>query len=533
MNFPYRLSAGLLLACVCAAAPVFAAPPQEKVLHYFVGPPSDGSIPSATLIADKTGNLYGTTQQGGTGGCIEAGATLGCGTLFEMSPPSTSGDSWTETVLYSFQGASDGASPVAGLVMDAEGNLYGTTASATGTVFELSPPATSGSSWTLTTLHAFEGSDGAAPSGSLMFDKSGNLYGTTQGGGYYGGTYCLDGGCGTVFELSPPVTSGGAWTEKVLYAFAADLDGAYPRAGLVMDEAGNLYGTTYAGGVNKTHPCTSTFDGCGTVFELHPSAGTWTEHILHSFTWTDGDRPVDTLTFYKGALYGTTSEGQDYGSVFQLAVSAGKWTLTSLFTFNENDGSFPMSEVSIDSSGNLFGTTNGGPADGSYGNVFELSPPTTSGGAWGQTILHSFISSANGGPIGGTLTAVPTFGTCTAGPSCPYPTGYINNIAAPHAAAVVVHARSPNAFARASTASAHAASPHTRTQPWPRSAACFGANRRGHRGTKGGARPAGDPNTRAKRRLLTPVAARSRVLDEGVRNSGHGHAASRHHACGG
>src|ERR1700727_3273588 len=115
MNFPYRLSAGLLLACVCAAAPVFAAPAQEKVLHYFVGPPSDGSIPSATLIADKTGNLYGTTQQGGTGGCIEAGATLGCGTLFEMSPPSTSGDSWTETVLYSFQGASDGASPVAGL----------------------------------------------------------------------------------------------------------------------------------------------------------------------------------------------------------------------------------------------------------------------------------------------------------------------------------------------------------------------------------------------------------------------------------
>ena len=407
MNFPYRFSAGLLLACVCAAVPVLAAPPQEKILHSFAGPPADGAIPSATLIADKSGNLYGTTQQGGTGGCIEAGATLGCGTVFELTPPSTSGGSWTETVLYSFQGASDGVTPLAGLVMDAEGNLYGTTAGANsfgaGAVFELSPPATSGGSWTLTTLHAFEGSDGTAPSGNLMFDKIGNLYGTTQGGGYYGGTYCLNSGCGTVFELSPPVTSGGAWTEKVLYALTADLDGAYPRAGLVMDEAGNLYGTTYAGGVNKTNPCTSTFDGCGTVFQLHPSAGTWTEHILHRFTWTDGDRPVDTLTFYKGALYGTTSEGQDYGSVFQLAVSAGKWTLTSLFTFNENDGSFPMSEVAIDSSGNLFGTTNGGPANGLYGSVFELSPPTTSGGAWGQTTLHSFTSGANGGPIGGLL----------------------------------------------------------------------------------------------------------------------------------
>ena len=322
-----------------------------------------------------------------------------------MSPPATKNGNWTEKVLYSFQDGADGATPVAGLVMDAAGNLYGTTSAAnfagSGTVFELSPPATTGGTWTEAVLHTFQGTDGAFPKGTLIFDHSGNLYGTTAGGGSYVGQECTGGGCGTVFELTP--TTSGAWTEIVLYAFTASHDGNYPDGGLVMDMAGNLYGTTYAGGVlTSPNPCTSSLGGCGTIFQLHPSAGAWTEHILHRFDWTDGDRSVSSLAFYKGVLYGTTSEAQNYGSVFQLALSSGKWTLTSLFTFNENDGSFPLSGVTVDTSGNLFGVTNGGPAQGLYGNAYELTPPTTPGGAWTETVLHNFTSGKDSsGPVGG------------------------------------------------------------------------------------------------------------------------------------
>lgn len=391
-----------LLAWLCAAVPLFAS--QEKVLYTFNGPP-DGSSPQATLIADKTGKLYGTTQQGGTGTCIAVGSNLGCGTVFELSPPTSKGGSWTETVLYSFQDGADGSNPIGGLVMDATGNLYGTTwltnSYGQGTVFELSPP-TSGTTWTLTTLHTFHGSDGAGPEGTLIFDSKGNLFGTTVGGGSYTGVNCVGAGCGTVFELSPPAVSGGAWTEAVLHAFTSGSDGAYPYAGLVMDVAGNLYGTTYSGGKGNSNACVAD-SGCGTVFELHASGGSWTEHILHSFNFTDGHRPVSTLAFHKGVLYGTTSEGQNYGSIFELVLSGGKWTLTSIFTFNENDGAFPMSGVAIDSSGNLFGSSNGGPGNGLYGNVYELSPPTTSGGTWGQTILYNFPTGSAGGPVGGLL----------------------------------------------------------------------------------------------------------------------------------
>jgi len=404
MNCSIRLRAGLFaLVCVAAAVPALAT--QEKILYTFTGLPA-GAVPLGTLISDKAGNLYGTTEQGGTGLCTQGGGNAGCGTIFELSPPSGKTGSWSETILYSFQAGADGSIPMAGLVFDGQGNLYGTTSATNsfgqGTVFELSPPTSSGAPWSFSTLHTFKGSDGAGPTGTLIFDRSGNLYGTTGNGGYYSGTLCVSSGCGTVFELSPPSAPGGAWTETVLHAFTASHDGAYPRAGLAIDQAGDLFGTTTEGG-NTGKKCDG-LSGCGTVFELQYSAGAWTEHILHRFDYTDGARPFSTLVLSKGAIYGTTSEAENYGSIFELTSSAGQWTLSSIFTFNENDGSFPLSGVTVDAAGNLFGTTDGGPDDGSYGNVYKLSPPATSGEAWSQTILHNFTAGKDSsGPQAGLL----------------------------------------------------------------------------------------------------------------------------------
>lgn len=387
-----------VLICVCSGFAAMATA-QGGVIYTFAGAPNDGSMPLAGLITDGVGNLFGTTAQGGNGGCVEAGATIGCGTVFELSF-SQRGSTWKETVLYNFQRGADGETPSGPLVFDSQRNLWGTTAFGgaygQGTVFELIPGL--GGQWTKSIVYSFKGgSDGASPRGNLIFDRKGNLYSTTVQGG---GSNACSGGCGTVFELSP--SSGGTWTETVLYAFTSGLDGAYPYAGLAMDTAGNLYGTTYQGGVLKApSPCTATFGGCGTVFELRFSAGTWTEHVLHRFQFTDGSRPVSTPAFHQGVLYGTTSEGNNYGNVFQLANSGGKAIVTSILGFDQNNGSFPQSGLVIDQSGNLFGVTNGGSADLS-GNVYELSPPGT-GNSWTQTILYSFPSAVDGGPVGGVL----------------------------------------------------------------------------------------------------------------------------------
>ena len=284
----------------------------ERVLHSF-GPIGTGGgvYPNGGLIMDSSGNLYGTTSAGGP---------LGCGVVFELSPPATSGGSWTEQTLYEFTGGtSDGKSPNGGLIMDSSGNLYGTTViggPANGTVFEVSPPATSGGSWTENVLYSFKGvpSDGNFPVAGLIMDSSGNLYGTTRDGG--ASPTCVNAGCGTVFELSPPATSGGNWTENLLHSFSI-FDGAGPSAGLIMDSSGNLYGTTEVGGSG----------GVGTVFEVSPPAtmgGSWTENVLYSFKGvpTDGYRPVGGLiTGSSGNLYGTTTSGGSIGggTVFGIA----------------------------------------------------------------------------------------------------------------------------------------------------------------------------------------------------------------------
>lgn len=224
----------------------------------------------------------------------------------------------TEQVLYNFKGGSDGAEPDASLVFDGAGNLYGTTyyggANGSGTVFELTP---SKAGWTETVLHSFTGSDGALPSAGLILDGGGNLYGTTQAGGAAG--------FGVVFELSP---SRAGWTETVLYSFTGGNDGRGPVGGVVFDSGGNLYGTTSGGG----YPI-----GGGTVFELTPSGGGWTENILYAFNASNGAPNGSGLhagvVFDRaGNLYGTTVFGGTnyWGTIFELTPSNGNWIETTL-----------------------------------------------------------------------------------------------------------------------------------------------------------------------------------------------------------
>jgi hypothetical protein len=387
----------------------------ESVPYTFTGG-SDGASPAAGLVSDASGNFYGTAANGGhlSGSCPGQNPPTGCGVVFELSPPAGGSGPWTETVLYTFTGGSDGAYPQASLVFDSKGNLYGTTSNGgimsgncgglggCGVVFELSPPA-HGGAWTETVLYSFTGgNDGSVPYCNLIFDSRGNLYGTAAGGGSDFG--------GTVFELTPPAGGAGSWTESTLYSFTDDTDGGTPVAGLVFDSSGNLYGTTNGGG-----------SGHGVVFELTPPAGgsgPWTETPIATFTGrADGGYPYAGLTFdAKGNLYGTTAVGgtrngstckatNGCGVVFQLSPIGGAWTETVLYTFTATtDGGFPYAGVILDASGNLFGTTvQGGNSISKNcsdsvgcGVVFELSPPVGKG-SWLETALYAFNGAADGG----------------------------------------------------------------------------------------------------------------------------------------
>lgn len=330
----------------------------KTVIYSFTGG-TDGAYPHASLIFDTAGNLYGTTIRGGSPNCY-----AGCGTVFKLAP--NSNGSWTESVLYSFTGGSDGTYPYASLIFDTAGNLYGTTEAGgntqySGTVFKLSPNSSGG--WTESVLFSPSSNnfgDGWELFGSLLFDAAGNLYGTTWEGGV---RHC---GCGTVFKLAP--NSDGDWTHSVLHSFGVK-HGAYPYAGLIFDSAGSLYSTTSGGGTSRA----------GVVFKLSPNTnGSWTEVVLHNFTGgKDGRQPWDGMIFDgAGNLYGTTREGgaYGYGVVFELAhkLTSG-WTYRVLHAFRDNPGGATYAGLTIDASGNLYGTT---PGDGrtTFGSVFEITP---------------------------------------------------------------------------------------------------------------------------------------------------------------
>ena len=362
---------------------VFAAA-KEKILLNFNG--TDGGGSEAGLIFDQAGNLYGTAGGGGS---------YGDGTVFELSPGGNG--QWTVTVLHSFDdNGSDGSQPLAPVVFDKSGNLYGTTSLGGifggfgwGTVFELSPGANG--QWTETVLHSFNdnGLDGAAPYAGVVLDAAGNLYGATVSGG--NATACGDEGCGTIYELTPGAN--GQWTEKILYNFNGK-DGANPYAALIFDNSGNLYGTT----VNAAFG-----DGRGTVFELTPgSDGKWTHRVLYTFgSYPDGRGPFAGVVFgAKGTLFTSTSGGgaNEYGAVVELMRgSHGKWKDKVLHSFNNNgvDGTFPTATPILDHAGNLYGTTfMGGSAGctgqfGRCGIVFKLRPGAKS--KWTETGLHRFL----------------------------------------------------------------------------------------------------------------------------------------------
>jgi uncharacterized repeat protein (TIGR03803 family) len=320
---------------------------------------------------DTAGNLYGTTQFGGGGYCTTGSSkdvgSFGCGIVFELQRPISKGKPWTYFTLYRFQGARDGSFPQGPLIFDKAGNLYGTTISgggnwsAKGTVFELSPQAVG--YWTVKTLHVFEnGSDAFYAGSGVMFDTFGNLLGATCGGGLFNG--------GTLFELSP--TSRGPWTEKILYNFASSsTDGICPT-GLTPDLAGNLFGTATGGGTHNY----------GTVFELTPTTGGWTEQMLYTFSGgSDGYYPNGgPVLDSSGNLYGSTGYGGIYngGIVFKLTPNADTWTETILHNFgNGSDGMYSTGELLMGASGNLYGTTAmGGVNSGEFdsGTVFAIVP---------------------------------------------------------------------------------------------------------------------------------------------------------------
>jgi len=328
-------------------------------LYSFLGG-NDGAGPVARPVLGKNGTLYGSTAAGGGGACSKIYEYSGCGMIFNLRPPAAACKSalcfWSETVLYRFAGGSDGAYPIGQLVFDQSGDIYGTTFDylqfgSLGTVFELTP---SGGGWTKSDAHRFDGTDGQYPTAGLIFDPSGNLYGTT----YYGGAH----GYGAVYELTP---SGSGWTENVLYSFQNGNDGADVAAGLVFDNSGNLYGAASAGGSG----------GGGTVFELTPSGGHWTLSVIYSFAGSGG--PASSLVMdTSGNLYGTTVADGAYGAgnAFKLTSSGGGWTYTDLYDFTgDSDGASPFGGVTLDTNGNLYGTTESGGANG-YGVIWEITP---------------------------------------------------------------------------------------------------------------------------------------------------------------
>ncbi len=362
---------------------------SERVLHRF-GVGDDGQVPSGGLLAGAGGVLYGTTTW-------SVGLVGEYGTVYQLTPQ---GSGYDETILYAFHGDPDGEEPVAALITDASGAFYGTTlqggAKDVGAVFALKPAPSGG--YTEQMLHSFDNfpsSDGYFPTGALLEDAGGALYGTTD---YGGGTPCYNGaGCGIVFELKASPSD--AYTETVIYRFqGGSSDGAFPDGSLIADSSGALYGTTQGGGGagGGTGCGGAAVSGCGTVFKLTPSRdGRYAESILYRFKGgSDGAQPTAALTpGPNGALYGTTTRGgagpcasvenaAGCGTAFELKpAGSGQYVERILWRFHGTDGAILQSALVADAHGSFYGTALRGGyhcerprQKGGCGTVFRLSP---------------------------------------------------------------------------------------------------------------------------------------------------------------
>jgi uncharacterized repeat protein (TIGR03803 family) len=388
-----RVGVSLLAIGITALSPPCArAQYSENVLYDFYVSNSPG------VITDSQGNLYGV---------VVAGGADNEGAIFEMSPPGNGNLWWTQKILYSF---TSGAAPATALTLDSQGNLYGSTGGQgnevnCGEVFKLSPPEGGNSAWSESVVHLFGGKEGVCGSSSLTLDSQGNLYGASQIGGTSSD--------GVIYELSPPNSGSGAWTETILYTFTGGSVGFYPMANVAIDSRGNLYGATMWGG--SLSGCGGM--GCGTVFEISPlsGAGTWSETTLYTFTGgSDGGEPFSLTLDSKGNLYGSTVAGGNTsacsanagvvpgcGGIFELSPpsgGSGAWTLAVLHNFSGSDGRGAATGLTFDSAGALFGATpDGGIGEGGTGScplgcglVFSLTPPSGGSGPWTETVLYDF-----------------------------------------------------------------------------------------------------------------------------------------------
>lgn len=344
-----------------------------QVIHNFTGEGSDGATPYGGPILDPAGNVYGTTNLGGSNAD---------GTVYELSP---NGSSWTFNTIYNFAGGADGAAPGFGsLVVRHDCSLFGTTeggGTALGTAFKIRPRGNPchkpDFTWEEKVLHRFgHGQDGGQPTNGVAFDRSSNFYGTANLGGAYNN--------GAVFEVTQ---SSGLWTETLIYNFTGGNDGGTPVSGVTINAAGDLYGTTSFGGLY----------GTGVVYELSHSASEsgWTQTVLYNFQGlSDGEYPVGGVILDKaGNIYGSTFLGGDNGggTLYQLSPSDGDWTLTTLYSFSTYYG--PYNKLTLDAHGNLYGAANGAGANG-LGSVFKLTP---SDGSWTFTDLYDFTGGSDGG----------------------------------------------------------------------------------------------------------------------------------------
>src|SRR5579863_9890759 len=399
-----RVKALVLFAMTLALAATSWAAATETVIYSFDGYTGDGFYPYSGLVADAKGNLYGTTYQGGVNNL---------GSVFELT---LSGGVWSETLLYSFAGGtSDGEYPVySTLVFDKTGHLYGTTQYGDstcncGTVYELTK---SGSTWKETILHAFLGSsqkDGYFPQAGLSFDTTGNLFGTTE----YGGLSNV----GTVFQLQPTKTS---WKYKTIHQFNNANGGPYyPVGGITQGADGYYYGTTYYGGLAYN---------AGAMYRMFETRGVWVAQTAFYFLeGGDGTNPDSTLTMdSKGNMYGTTYGGgatencsQGCGTVYKMTLGSNNtYTQSVIYSLQaaSKDGQTPWygAGVTLDTKGNLYGTTRYGGSSSNAGIVYELKPV---GGGYKETVLHAFTGDPDGySPLAGVIIVKgKVFGTTYAG----------------------------------------------------------------------------------------------------------------------